>query len=286
MMTQNNSHIIDIFKQIKNQELSIAVAVEGGGLRGIVSASLLKVLNDFGLAANVKAISGTSSGAINAAYFLNNDLTSCFELYRNMASKNFIQPLRWPNAMNLDYLFEDKIKKHFPIAVSTNNKCPFFVSVTDVSTGRGEYLTARSQKELHHLLRASTSAPVFTTNKEYIGNKHYNDGHIELAVPFDAFDVYKFDYILCLLTQPKNYLKKKSQFSKFIEKIALINHNKKFKISYSKSANQYNDRLKQIYESKKIIPIAVNTNTFVVSKMTTNPSDVDKCIESVLENFL
>jgi hypothetical protein len=51
----------------------VGLAVEGGGMRGVVSAAMLQVIEESGLHLAFDAVYGCSSGAINAAYYLAGD---------------------------------------------------------------------------------------------------------------------------------------------------------------------------------------------------------------------
>lgn len=285
-------HLLDIFKQIKDQDLSIAIAVEGGGLRGVVSLAFLKVLNDLGLAQQVQSLSGTSSGAINGAYFLDNNLNGGIQLYREMASRKFVQPLKWPNAMNLDYLFEDRIKIHHPLQLINLHKHPteFFATVTDTQTGSSHFIKAQSLKnpyEITSLLRATASAPLFSTNKEKLGNQTFNDGHVGPAIPFQNLLEKNVDYVFCLLTQPKGYRKKKKAMNYLMEKAALYKYSRMYKKAFAISHKNYNQQLEYIFnpENKKIIPLVVDEDSFIISKMATDPGEVDRCIEDTMKRF-
>src|SRR5690348_3350762 len=48
----------------------VGLAVEGGGLRGVVSAGMVTALEDLGFADAFDDIYACSSGAVNAAYFV------------------------------------------------------------------------------------------------------------------------------------------------------------------------------------------------------------------------
>ena len=48
----------------------IALCVEGGAMRGVVSAGMVSALEELGLVDTFDAVYGSSAGAINAAYFL------------------------------------------------------------------------------------------------------------------------------------------------------------------------------------------------------------------------
>ena len=64
MENLKNLHTTEIFKRIRDKKLRIGVAVEGGGLREVVSAAMLSCPKDLGLAEQIQCLSGTSSGAI------------------------------------------------------------------------------------------------------------------------------------------------------------------------------------------------------------------------------
>jgi predicted acylesterase/phospholipase RssA len=48
----------------------IALCVEGGAMRGVVSAGMVSALEELGLGEAFDAVYGSSAGAINTAYFL------------------------------------------------------------------------------------------------------------------------------------------------------------------------------------------------------------------------
>ena len=54
----------------RSDEAKLGLAVEGGGMRGVVSASMLTAIDDLGFANCFDEIYACSSGAINAAYYL------------------------------------------------------------------------------------------------------------------------------------------------------------------------------------------------------------------------
>lgn len=284
--------LTEVFNDIKKHNKSIAIAVEGGGLRGIVSAAFLNLFVDFGLVANVKLVSGTSSGAINSAYFLNQNMERLFGLYRTMASRQFLQPWRWPDAMNFKYLFEEQIPQNYPLdltALRTDAR-PFYISVTDVLTGRSDCKLAQdcaTDTLLYNLIRASASSPLFSTNQEILFDRAYNDGHIEQAVPYQILLDKNTDYIFCLLTREKGYQKRDSFFDRAFTSLALRKYPVSYRASFKDSHRKYNDQLQFIFSgsNQKIIPIHLNAGDYMISKMTTNPSDVDKTLEMVRKNF-
>lgn len=281
----------EILRKIKNENLSIAVAVEGGGLRGIVSLAMLSVLRDLSLDRNVKVLAGTSSGAINAAYFLADQIEDCLALYRKMASANFIQPWRWPNAMNLDYLFKDQIIHHHPLYWQKvlESQIDFHITVTPTLTGQTISLKAKDlhdQETLIKALRASASAPLYTTNKESLFGQEYNDGHVQWAIPYPPLLQKKVDLILCFQTQRVGYRKKESIFSVIHQKLSLRNYNNNYKKAFAQSGERYNKQLDEITSNDKLVALQVPSNSFLISKMSRNPTDVDQCFRETKGAFL
>ncbi|MEM7647386.1 MAG: patatin-like phospholipase family protein [Pseudomonadota bacterium] len=288
---ENGIYLPEIFEEVKNKKARIGVAVEGGGLRGIVSATLLQILDEHDMRSRLKAISGTSSGAINAAYFLNNKMDSLFRLYEKMASKDFIQPWRWPNAMNLPFLFEEQVPKHHPLdwKLLRNHPIPFFISVTDIENGKSEFHQAQSCKtdaELFATIRASASAPLFCTNSETIGDRTFNDGHIHLAIPIGCFNPSQIDIVFCLLTREKGYKKKNTFSSWLLEKMALRHQTEAYQLSFSNSSQTYNDQIKTIEKEPLYLPIAIEPSDHLISKTCRNPEELHRCISSTRDRFL
>lgn len=284
--------ILDIFKEIKNSGGKVAVAVEGGGLRGIVSASILSLFEDLGLGSQIDAVAGTSAGAINLSYFLNNNMKSCLNLYKTLASPKFIQPFSWPNAMNMSFLFNEQIPLHFPIDWNhlRNQQIPFYITATDVNSGKGVWLKAQDAKaddELIKYVRASSSAPLFTTNKESIDGKLYNDGQVEFSIPYLKFIEEDYDLIFCLLTRPRGYKKTQSLGGNIFEKIALRKYSNQYKKQFTDITQNYNYDLDRLFKNKltNVVPLAIDPSDFINSKMTKNPNDIQRCIDAVYKRF-
>jgi|GEM_PF-3318556 len=280
-----------LLKSIRDKNESIALVVEGGGLRGVVSAAMLSIFEDFDLFSQIKALSGTSSGALNGAYFLNRDTSSVLQLYEKMASKDFIQPFQWPDAMNLSFLFDQQIAHVHPLNLETLLAHPtnFLITVTNILAGRSEFHRAQdctSEAELLSTLKASTSAPLFSTNHENLKGQPYNDGHIGLAIPVDCFEDSHFDHIFCLLTRQNGYVKRTNLLSSLFNNFALKKYNSSFKENFKKAGTAYARQLERIHSSTKITALQLEKEDFLVSKMCRNPADIQKCVEVVRHRFL
>src|SRR4051812_48561035 len=90
----------------------LGLVVEGGGLRGVVSCAPLLVIDELGFTQHFDSVYATSAGAINAAYFLAGQIHEGAKIYSDgYLSKGFVSFKNWPHLMNLDFLFENVIKR-------------------------------------------------------------------------------------------------------------------------------------------------------------------------------
>jgi predicted patatin/cPLA2 family phospholipase len=86
----------------------IGLTIQGGGMRGVVSAAMLTALDDLGLCHVFDAIYGSSSGAMNGAYFLSGDGWRKLRIYWDfLTTPRFIDLRRYfrGNIIDLDYTF-------------------------------------------------------------------------------------------------------------------------------------------------------------------------------------
>jgi len=94
-----------------NDGARIALAVEGGAMRGVISAGMVSALESFGLTDAFDAVYGSSAGAINAAYFLAGQATLGTRIYyEDINNTSFIRLGRAAAGrpiVNLSYLLDD-----------------------------------------------------------------------------------------------------------------------------------------------------------------------------------
>jgi predicted patatin/cPLA2 family phospholipase len=145
----------------------IGLAVEGGGMRGIVSGAMLCAMEDLGFAQLIDAIYGFSAGAVNAAYSLAGNCWDPLSIYyQDLPSGDFIsfrKILFGKSFLNIDYLFQEIIAKSKPLdydAVS-NAAAELHVGVTNVDSLRTEDVSRFSSRaDLIDTLYASSWMPI------------------------------------------------------------------------------------------------------------------------------
>lgn len=188
----------------------LGLAVEGGGMRGVTSAAMLVALDDLGLREVFDAVYSTSSGSINAAYFMAggdcwypltiyfDDLcTRRFVDMRNMFTK---RPM-----LNLEYAFSEVMETSKPLDFEQILKSPaefhVAISLVDSLTGIGPH-EFESREDLASALKASCWMPVAVPGTGMFRGERAIDGGVLTAHPHMLALEDGCTHVLSLSTKP------------------------------------------------------------------------------------
>jgi len=191
--------------------LRIGLAVEGGGMRGVVSAAMLSALEDFGMADVFDTVYGTSSGSINCAYFLAGKTWYPVSIYyEDLSTDQFLafrRGITGGSMLNRSYALDDVMDKIKPLDYARVLASPvsLVVSVTDVDECRT--LPARdfvSREDLKAALRASSWLPLAVKGTVDFRGHGALDGGILTGHPFALAiaDDPPCTHVLSLSTRP------------------------------------------------------------------------------------
>ncbi|MFD1047551.1 patatin-like phospholipase family protein, partial [Kibdelosporangium lantanae] len=101
----------------------VGLAVEGGGMRGVVSGGMLVALHELGYADAFDDVYSCSSGALNGAYFVARDTWYPLSIYFDDLSSghflDFARALRRQMPMNLDYVLDEVLTNRKPLDYAT-----------------------------------------------------------------------------------------------------------------------------------------------------------------------
>ena len=119
----------------------LGLAIEGGGMRGIISGAMLSAIEDLGFAMCFDRIYGTSSGAINGAYLPAGNIWYFLSIYYDdLTTRQFVdfrRPLFGKDILDLDYAFGEIVVRRKPLdtapVLASRKLC---VGVTDVDQRR------------------------------------------------------------------------------------------------------------------------------------------------------
>lgn len=161
----------------------LALTVEGGGMRGVVSCAMLSALEDLGYTGVFDTIYGGSSGSVNAAYFLAGNLWQSLSIYYDdLASTRFIDPrrlLKGGPVLDVDYAFDTIFERTTPLDYEAvlGTAVPLHVSITLVDEMRtiapAEFT---SREDLKSAFRAGAWLPVATRGAAVFRGRRALDG--------------------------------------------------------------------------------------------------------------
>jgi predicted patatin/cPLA2 family phospholipase len=167
----------------------VSLVVEGGGMRGAVSAGMCLVLEAAGLMSSVDRVYGCSSGALSGCFAAAGQASLWATSFEDCASRAFIdrsRALRGRPMLDLDFLFDEVIARRRPLSEIGLARGPELRTVA-VSASRAELRVLRDFESAADVLaaaRASCSIPVLTgTPPTYRGEPTVDGGLLE-PIPY------------------------------------------------------------------------------------------------------
>lgn len=188
-------------------DLKVGLAVEGGGIRGVVSAAMLCALEDLRLSNVFDTIYSASSGAINSAYFLNGDTWYPLSIYYDdLSTRTFVDFRRFfrGQILDLDYAFEvvDKVKPlDYEAVIASPTKMHVTVTLVDeLFTDAATDFTSRD--DLRAALVASAWLPVALRGTAEFRGQRAVDGGVLTPHPYRLALQDGCTHVLSLSTRP------------------------------------------------------------------------------------
>lgn len=192
--------------------MKTGLILEGGGVRGIYTAGVLDVFLEHGL--SFDGVIGVSAGAIHGCSFLSGQKGRSIRYYKKYCSDprfmSFRCFLTTGDIVGADFCYHELPEKLDKYDYEAFDRCttPFYVTCTNVETGKAEYLRITDMLRQIDYLRASASLPYFSRLVEIDGKK-YLDGGCADSIPIEAFRNMGYERNVLVLTQPANYRKEK-----------------------------------------------------------------------------
>lgn len=191
--------------------MKIGLVLEGGAMRGIYSAGILDSFMDEGI--SFDGIMGVSAGALFGVNILSNQKGRVLRYNKRFnADPNYmgLRPLLSEgNIVNTEYAYV-RVPRELDVfddETFKNSNIPFYSVVTNVKTGKAEYILMKSIFDQMDTLRASGSMP-FLSKPVRIGNENYLDGAIADSIPFQKMLDMGYDKLVVVLTKWDGYVKK------------------------------------------------------------------------------
>ena len=192
-------------------KMKTALVLEGGSMRGLFTAGVLDTLMDENI--QIDGILGVSAGALfGCNYFsgqkgrvLRYSTRFCKDL-RNMSFLNFFLT---GNLVGKKFAYYDVTLKYdlFDNDAFMKNNTGYYATVTNVKTGKAEYIEMTDVIKDMEVLRATAAIP-FVSQMVELNDNHYLDGGVGDSIPVVQARKMGYDKIIVVLTRPSGYRKK------------------------------------------------------------------------------
>jgi predicted patatin/cPLA2 family phospholipase len=174
----------------RDDGLRIALIIEGGAMRGIISAGMALTLDELGLVPAFDAVYGASAGAITGAWLLSRP-----EGLRGWAEPAYAKTLIRRSALlrgrpvaDIRALIEDLYQTTFPMDFAAVLASPveFHPLATDAATGQSTDLRPfiGNAAELRLALRASAALPLLAGPPVEFAGRRFYDAGVSESVPY------------------------------------------------------------------------------------------------------
>jgi predicted patatin/cPLA2 family phospholipase len=187
----------------------LGLVIEGGAMRGVISAAALSALEELGYTEVFDDIYGASAGAVNGAYFMAGQAAYATAMYYQFAnSAQVMKPLWRGKRVDLDYLFDIVISRLRPLRVEKVLAGPtrLHVVLADSATGEAFLVNpSESRTPMITILKASSAMPLLYNKFVTVDGRKCFDGGMINSIPIlDAVRDGCTD-LLVLLTRPRSF---------------------------------------------------------------------------------
>lgn len=201
------------------KKYKLGLALGGGGARGFAHLGVIQAMHEQDIYPDV--IAGTSAGSIVGAFIAYGK--NAQETFDIMKVKDFTDYSKLQlNGMGLFGLknLNKKIREEIDVKDLKELKLPFFVTVSNLYTGKVEYL---NEGPIGTLVTASASIPILFEPVEYNGSK-YVDGGLFNNVPSEPLRK-DCDKIIAVNVNPISELESIDSMEEMAARIFLLNAN-------------------------------------------------------------
>jgi predicted patatin/cPLA2 family phospholipase len=187
----------------------IALALEGGGMRGVVSAGMAAAIERLGLTECLDLVVGTSAGALNGAALVAGVAEGCCTAYHAaFTTRRFINPYRLligraavDVAFTIDHADEALDAERHERAVMS--RLPLHCVATDVDTAAPVVLSElRSVQDMRSALLASSRMPWVGGAPVSFRGRRFLDGGLAESIPYRTAIALGATHVLALMTRP------------------------------------------------------------------------------------
>lgn len=230
--------------------MKVGLVLQGGAMRGMYTAGILDVFMEEGI--EVDGIVAISAGVLFGVDYLSKQKGRVIRYVKKYAAdKRYMgigSFIKTGNIVNKEFAYYEVPFKLdvFDQQAFEDSKKDFYAGITNVETGKAEYIKIKNVFDQMEVLRASSAMP-FVSNMVEIDGKKYLDGGIADNIAINKCKELGFDKIIVILTRPIEYRKKKT--NQTITKIRYFRYPNLVKAINTKH-EKYNETIEQIINMK------------------------------------
>lgn len=186
----------------------VALVIEGGGMRGVVSAGMTAAIEQLGLRECFDEVHGASAGAFNAAFLLAGQAAYLTALYQHGFGDprfaSFARTVRGGPALDMDYVIDEVWKRQRPLCTASilTSAIELHCTATDADRAEITDLSGFTQDwEIRCALRGSARLPWLAGPPVAFRGRRLLDATLAEAIPVHAALQSASD-VLVLQTRP------------------------------------------------------------------------------------
>lgn len=186
------------------------LVLEGGGMRGIYTAGVLDVFMEHGV--RFDGVIGVSAGAIHGCSYVSGQMGRNLRYYKKYCrDKRFMSFRNWlltGDFVGINFCYHELPEKLdiYDYDAFNRSGMEFYVTCSDLETGKAVYPRVTDMKDQIDLLRASGSLPYVSKIVEIEGKKLLDGGCTD-SIPVKAFRDLGFRKNVVVLTRHHGYVK-------------------------------------------------------------------------------
>jgi len=258
--------------------MKVGLVLEGGAMRGLYTAGILDIFLDNNI--KVDGIVGVSAGVLFGSNYPSKQRGRVIRYNKKyIKDKRYMSIrslLKTRNFVNKDFSFYE-----LPFSLDVFDEkafeesgIDFYATVTNVETGKAEYIKVSNVLEQMEVLRATSALPYMSEMIE-LENGKYLDGGLSDSIPVEKCKELGYAKIIVVLTRAKKNRKKKS--NGILARIVYRKYPNLVKAINTRYKN-YNDCIEKIIdmENKKEIFVIRPSRTVKIKRME---KDINKLQE-------
>ena len=202
--------------------MKTGLVLEGGAMRGLFTAGVLDVLMEHGI--SFDGAVGVSAGACFGCNYKSKQIGRVIRYNERFCKDkrycSFYSLITTGDLYGAEFCYHtipDELDI-FDVDTFEQNPMEFYVTCTDVETGKPVYKLCDLGENYLEWIRASASMPLASRIVEMDGKK-YLDGGISDSVPLRFFERIGYEKNVVVLTRPETYMKKKNRLMPVMRRV-------------------------------------------------------------------